>query len=63
MSGDVVTSALECAAIVLLALGLAVVAVALVGGLLGIGVGLVVAGVVAGGASAVLQLVHRGDPS
>jgi hypothetical protein len=63
MSGDVVTSALELAAIVLLVLGLAMVAAVLVGGLLGAGVGLVVAGVMAGGASAVLQLVHRDGPS
>jgi hypothetical protein len=52
-----VTSLLELAAVVLAVVGAGVVAVALVPGLVGIGVGLLVSALVAGAASAILQLL------
>jgi hypothetical protein len=52
-----VTSLLEMAAVVLAVVGAGVVTVALVPGLLGLGVGLLVAAVAAGAASAALQFV------
>lgn len=59
VSADRVTSWLELAAVLLLALGLAVVAGGLLGGVVGVGAGCSVAALVLGGASAVLQWLGR----
>lgn len=63
MVEDRVTTVLELAAVVLLALGLAAVTAALAGGgLLGYGLGISAAAVVLAGASVVLQLLARPAP-
>ena len=56
---DVVTTLLELAAVVLLAVGAGLVAAAFVGGLYGVGVGLMVVALVLGGVSAVLRRLQR----
>ena len=56
---DVVTTLLELAAVVLLAVGAGLVATALVGGLYGAGVGLMVVALVLGGVSVVLRRLQR----
>lgn len=59
MIEDVVTTWLELAAVLLLAVGAGLMAAAMVGGLLGAGVGLVSAAVVLSGASAILRALVR----
>jgi len=56
---DVVTTLLELAAVVLLAVGAGLVAAALVGGLYGAGVGLMATAFVLGGVSVVLRRLQR----
>jgi hypothetical protein len=59
---DLVTTVLELAAVVLLALGAALLVAAMVGGLLGAGVGVLTSGLVLGCSSVVLQWLGRPDP-
>ena len=61
MSRDRVTSWLELAAVVLLASGIGVVVAAVIGGLLGMGVGMAAVAVVLGGASGVLSWLDQAE--
>lgn len=60
MDVDVVTTVLELVAVLAVAVGLAVMTAAAVGGLLGAGAGVSVAGLVLAAASGVLQVLSRG---
>ncbi len=57
---DTLTSILELVAVVAFAVGAALIVAASIGGLLGAGCGIVVAGVVVAAASGIIQWQHRG---